>query len=464
MGGALLLASALGLSLLTGPALAMPTRDVAVATSVTPVVPEPRKEARPVLWCDTPSQLDCVESLEFQVDGSWRTATVDNFVNWGGKRIPVLNTEGLVHEGGRTQVIGEVFERYDVDGDTHPAYQLQLQSWPQGQVLWDPPINRCEGGDPSRPGGKDPCWRAPWLADAMYRMTFRSSKLQPILAKTSLTDMQTTYAKIDGGVRFSLAGRPGASQWVLDYSVAERKDAFDALTYEWGGMISDARGANGLGGGCAGLGIITAYSNGNGGQTPRWDPRTGTLAYGIAGFHFDPDGKTYRGQAEIFIPGQLARCLWQVDPRRVVGMEIEVYTENGEETAGTKSVGYDAEMDLVKMIAIDFTYSEKQIVARSTPVAAKPGKKACDPAKVLCVTVDKARKTAKVSVSKMPGNSGDVVAVALRGSREDGNTQVTARVNKGKASFSVQLSGAKSKGQVWVLRTQSTFISSFQVA
>jgi hypothetical protein len=56
-----------------------------------------------------------------------------------------------------------------------------------------------------------------------------------------------------------------------------------------------------------------------------------------------------------------------------------------------------------------------------------------------------------------------VVAVALRGSREDGNTQVTGRVNKGKASFSVPLSGAKSKGQVWVVRTQSTFISSFQV-
>jgi len=142
-------------------------------------------------------------------------------------------------------------------------------------------------------------------------------------------------------------------------------------------------------------------------------------------------------------------------------MEVEVYTENGEEAAGTKSIAYDVKADVVKMIAIDFTYSKKQIAARPTPIAAVPGKKACDAANLVCVTVDRARKTAKVSVVKVTGAS-EVLAVALRGTREDG-PEVKVSVKKGKASLTLKLAGAKSQGEVWVVRTPSTFISSFQV-
>lgn len=455
LGGALGIAVGMSLALVTGSAAAMTPSEVST----------PRANVSPVLWCESDTDLDCIESVEFEVDGAWQATTLAEVVDWGGKPVRVLNTPGLAHEAGRTQLIAEVFERYDVDGDEHPAYQLQIQSWPQDDgesVLWDPPINRCVDGNPSDPTGSDPCWRAPWLAETNYRMTFRSSKLQPILAMTNIQDMQTSYESISGGVRFSLAGRPGPSQWVLDYAVAERTDTFDGVTYEWGGLITDARGANGLGADCAGLGIATAYSNGNGGQMPRWDPRTGSLSYGVRGFHYSPDGKVYRGQGEVFIPGDLARCLWKVDPRQTARMEIEVFGEDGGEIAGTKSIAYDVQEDVVKMIAIDFTYSQKQIVARPTPTAVKAGKKACNNTKTLCVTLDKKRKKAKVSVVKV-GGAREVLALALRGAREDGKTQVRTPVKKGKATVTIKLNGSKSRGQVWVVRTPSSLIGSFQV-
>jgi hypothetical protein len=465
LGGALLLASMLGLSLLTGPASAMP----ADGGSTAPAAPaEPRKRAvLPV--CESPSAMNCIESIEYKADGQWLMGILrvgryvisedgnGNIVY--GDDYYEYQTPGLLHEGDRASVLAILIERDDVNGPPYGAYQFILQTWPQdADLFWDPPINRCEDKNLNRPGS-GPCARTAWLADTEYRFTFRTSTLAPIIAVSSVVGLSTSLQEIAGGLRVAITGRPGPSQFWPD----EETDSFRGITYGWEGFIADARARNGILEACQGLGIATAYSNGYGGQMPEWDARAGSLSFGVGGFHYAPDGSVYKGEAEIYVPGPLARCMWNVDPRQTARMEVEIFTENGEEVAGTKAISYDAESDVVKLIATNFTYSNKQIVARSTPVAAKPGKKACDPVKVLCVTVDKTRKTAKVSVSKVPGNSGDVVAVALRGSREDGNTQVTGRVNKGKASFSVPLSGAKSKGQVWVLRTQSTFISSFQV-
>ena len=420
-----------------------------------------RKAIQAVPWCASEAQWNCIESVEYLVDGQWQMAVVAELPPWGGA---VLDSPGLTHEMGRTQIRAEAFERYDVDGTEHPAYQLQLQAWPHGKVLLDPAFPYCDAskeGQGNPQPGTDPCIRGPWLAETSYRMTFRSSRFQPILAMTSMTEMQTNFEEIPGGVSFSLSGRPGASQMTYGWGPGADADKVDAISYEWAGLITDARGVNGLGGGCAGLGIVTAHSNGYGGQMPQWDSKTGSLSFGVGGRHYAPDGSLYKGRAEIFVPGPLARCMWKVDPRQTARMEVEVYTENGEEAAGTKSIAYDAQADLVKMIAIDFTYSRKEIAARPTPITAAPGKKACDVGKTVCVTVDRIRKSAKVSVAKATGST-EVVAVALRGTREDG-PQVEAPVKNGKASFTLKLSGSKSKGQVWVVQTRSTFISSFQV-
>ena len=459
-GGALLATAVLGLSILTGPASAVvPVEPINNAETVSAAEPRKRDFLPP---CATPNSMNCIESIEFQVDGQWKTGTLLPPDGPDSPQTYAFETPGLVHEGGRTAVAAGLIERDDINGPPYAAYQLQLQSWPQNDVvLWDPPINRCVNGDPSKPTGKDPCWRAPWLAETFYRFTFRTSTLIPIFAQASVVEMDTSITEIPGGLRVSLSGKPGGSQWVLDYEVAERKDQFDAVTYEWGGFLSDARAKGGSLASCQGLGIASAYSNGNGGQMPEWEARTGTLSFGTGGFHYGPDGKVYRGLAEIFVPGPLARCMWQVDPRQTARMEIEVFGEDGGEVAGTKSIGFDVAQDLVKMIAIDFTYSEKEIAARPTPIDAKPGKKECDVTNTVCVTVDRSRKSAKVSVAKVGGAS-EVLAVALRGTREDG-PQIGAPVRKGKASLTVKLSGAKSKGQIWVVRTPATFISSFQV-
>ena len=454
-----LCAIALMLSGVGGPAL---TPALAGPLPQASTKPEPRlRQFLPP--CSSETSMNCIESIEYQVDGEWRTGVL---VPPEGPDTPETysySTPGLTHEGGRTAVSAGLIERDDINGPPYAAYQFQLQAAPHGTgTLWDPPINRCVGGDPRDPTGTDPCWRAPWLADAEYRMTFRTSTLIPIFVQSSVTNMATSISEIDGGRRVSVSGRPGASQWVLSYEVAERTDAFDAVTYEWGGFFSDVRARGGVLTACQGLGIVTAYSNGNGGQMPEWDAKTGSLSFGTGGFHYAPNGSVYKGQAEVFVPGPLARCMWKVDPRQTARMEIEVYAENGEEAAGTKSIAYDVKQDLVKMIAIDFTYSEKDVVARPAPLAAAPGKKTCDAAKTVCVTVDRARGAAKISLAKMK-NTSEVFAVAVRGTQEDGGTQVRAAVKAGKASLTVKLSGAKSQGQLWVIRSAGAYISSFQV-
>ena len=407
--------------------------------------------------CAGPDSMNCIESIEYLLDGEWRAGAL---LPHDGPDTPFTygyGTPGLVHEAGRTAVNAGLIERDDVNGPPYAAYQFQLQAHPHGtDVLWDPPINRCENRDPGKPG-TGPCWRAPWLAETDYRFTFRTNTLVPIFARSSAIGLAVSVEGIPGGRRVAVTGRPGPGQFWGD----EKADRAEAITYEWEGFIADARARNGVLAECQGLGVATAYSNGNGGFMPEWDARTGSLVFGVTGLHYGPDGKVYRGRAEVLVPGPLARCMWKVDPRQTARMEVEVYTENGEEAAGTKSIAYDAQADLVKMIAIDFTYSQKQIAARPTPIDARPGKKACDVTNTVCVTVDRARKSAKVSVAKVTG-AREIVAVPLRGSREDG-PQVGAPVKRGKASFTVRLAGAKSQGQVWVVRTPSTFISSFQV-
>ena len=464
IGGALLSTAVLGLSFLTGPASAVVPAEVP-STLVSPA----KRDFLP--YCETPQAMNCIESIEYQMDGEWKTSNVKvgrwiisedgngNIVY--GDTYYEFETPGIVHEGGRTSVTAALIERDDINGPPYAAYQFHIQSWPQDrQVLWDPPVLRCEDGDPSK-SGIDPCWRAPWLADVDYRFTFRTSTLKPIFVQSSVVGTTTSIENVPGGLRVAVAGRPGPSQWGGDDAPGQGKDQFWAVTYEWAGFVTDARARNGVLAECDGLGIATAYSNGYGGQIPEWDSRTGTLSFGTSGFHYAPDGSVYRGRAEVFVPGELARCMWKVDPRQTARMEVEVYTENGEEAAGTKSIAYDAQADLVKMIAVDFTYSQKQIAARPTPVPTQLGKKACDGDNLFCVTVDRARKTAKISVAKVTGAS-EVLAVALLGTREAG-PQVKAPVKKGKASFTVKLAGAKSKDQIWVVRTPSTFISSFQV-
>ena len=444
IGGALGLIAALGLSLLTGPASAIVPAD------------EPRRDLSDETFlpgCTTPEQMECIEGVDYLLDGQWQSAvgpltvkTIESDDGNGnieyGQDLTYFDTPGLLHAEGAGQVAPQLIVSPNINGPEFPAYKVALQ-----------PVavegDRYQSVDPTG------------LQRTTYRLRFRTSELQPIFSQMTTVGAITTMEAIAGGLRVSLTGEPGPSQFVKDYAVSDRTDTFDAVSYEWGGFLSDARFAD-PGGTCVGLGLVTAYSNGNGGQIPQWDRRTGSLSFGTGGYHYGPDGKVYRGRAEVTVPGALARCLWQVDPRQTSRIEIEVFGDGGEEVAGTKSINYDASADVIRMIAIDFTYSEKQIVARPTPIDAKASKQACDPSKIVCVTVDRARKSAKVSLAKVKGVS-SVVAVALDGNREDGRTQVTAPVKKGKATLTVKLAGSMSKGQVWVVRTPSTFIGSFQV-
>lgn len=444
-GGAFGLIAVLGLSLLTGPAAA--------------VVPslEPRNDFGDEVFlpgCTTAEQMECIEAIDYILDGQWVSApgpfvvkTIESSDGNGGNIVygpdkTYFDSPGLTHAGGAGQLAPQLIISPYINGPEYPAYKFALQPTSVGEDI----------SGPIDPAG---------LASTTYRMTFRTAQLRPIFANMTSIGAQVTATAIPGGLRVSLSGEPGPSQFVGDEALAEKEDRFEAITREWYGFITDARFLDSEGR-CDGKGIVAAYSNGYGGQPPEWDPRTGSLSFGTNGYHYGPDGEVYKGRAEVYVPGELARCLWQVDPRRTSRVEIEVYTDSGDEAAGTKSIAYDADTDMIRMIAIDFTFSRKDIVARPTPLKAKAGKTVCSVGRTMCVSLDRASKSAKVTVAKVSGAS-EVVAVAMRGAREDGKTQIQSPLRKGKATITVKLAGAKSKGQLWVLRTPSDFISSFEV-
>jgi hypothetical protein len=445
IGGALLVIAGLGLSLLTGPVSAV------APTSLRDVVSGSTNEETFLPSCSDAGAMECIEALEFKLGGRWQSApgpfivkTVvsddDNGNIIYGRDLTYFDTPGLLHAEGVSQIAAFVVVSPYINGPEYPAYKVDLQAV---EVRND----RYRNVDPAR------------LDQTSYRLTFRTANLRPIFSQLTTVDAETSVSPVPGGLRVSVSGEPGPSQFAGDN---DQTDTALAITYGWFGFITDARARGGVLTECQGLGIVTAYSNGYGGQMPEWDGKTGTLSFGTSGFHYAPDGSVYKGRAEVFVPGPLARCMWKVDPRQTARMEIEVYAENGEEAAGTKSISYDAKADLVKMIASDFTFSEKQIAARPSPIEAEVGKKVCDAAKSMCVTVDRSRKTARVALTKVM-RANEVTAIALAGTREQSATQVRTRVTKGKASLTLKLSGPQAKGQVWVVRTPSTFISSFRV-
>lgn len=447
MGGVLALATVLGLVVVPGPALGMPVAATAPDAGAT------SNDETFLPACLTPEAMECIEAVDYVVDGQWVSApgpfivkTIESSDGQGDDTVygpdkVYFDTPGLTHVEDAGQVAPNVIISPGINGPEFPAYKVLLQ-----------PISVRDGVYSDVPPDG--------LQRTQYRLSFRTAQLQPMFSKVGMVDAETSVEPIEGGLRVSVAGEPGPSQFVADYDEADRTDTFSGLTYEWGGFISDARFAD-PGGRCVGKGIIAAYSNGHGGWPPEWNRQTGSLSFGTGGYHYWPNGKVYKGRAEVTVPGPLAECLWGVDPRRTARVEIEVFSDEGEEVAGTKTVNYDAEEDVVRIIAIDFTYSKKDIVARPTPLLAKAGKKSCTADKTLCVTIDRKRQSAKVTVSEIKG-ANEMFAAQVAGAREIGKAR-SAAVKKGTASFTLGLNGAGSRGQVWILRTASTFVSSFQV-
>jgi hypothetical protein len=124
-GGALLLSAGLGLSLLTGP-----------ASADAPVLVEPKTQLQPshelnpafkrveLPACQTADSMNCIESIEYLLDGQWRTGIL-KVGRWTTGEDPDGNpiygdpyyeyqTPGLEHEGGRTSVVAMLVERDDV--------------------------------------------------------------------------------------------------------------------------------------------------------------------------------------------------------------------------------------------------------------------------------------------------------------------------------------------------------------
>ena len=117
---------------MTGPASAIvPTGESFVSLVAAAAKPQPRlMEFLPP--CSTPQSMNCIESIEYQVDGEWLAGVLVPHDGPDEPQTYSYSTPGLIHEDGRSAVSAGLIERDDINGPSQPAYSFQLQASPHG--------------------------------------------------------------------------------------------------------------------------------------------------------------------------------------------------------------------------------------------------------------------------------------------------------------------------------------------
>ena len=220
------------------------------------------------------------------------------------------------------------------------------------------------------------CLSAPIFPDGtVLRIVTRVSWLAPSAITVRGKDVSTSIEELGSGARrITITGSPmllqsqggraeieaGRPQWVTS--------SFDF------GMF-DPRIESTPGGECAVDDPIILSNNAQGAGLPTWRSDQGRLDLSMAAPHHWSDGKTeWRGFYETVISGDVARCMWGVDPRVTSYLSLEVYDEDGQEKAATTAIGFKG--GLITVRAYDFTFSENTV---STQVKVKAGKKCFTP-------------------------------------------------------------------------------------
>jgi len=330
-----------------------------------------------ILACEREAQLDCVESI--------------GLVDAGGTYTPGTlirgNTFDVTHRTDGVKPYAEHTQIWDVPGLVVDGKDANIEiamamggdeghGFPGLNMMINFADVDLRPSTPTDPYGcrfidRGQCLSPPIFPDGtVLRIVTRVSWLAPSAITVRGKDVTTSIEEIGTGARrITITGSPmllqsqggraeieaGRPQWVTS--------SFDFGMY-------DPRLESTPGGECAVDDPIILANNAQGAGLPSWRSDQGRLDLRMAAPHHWSDGKTeWRGFYETVISGDVARCMWGVDPRVTSYLSLEVYDEDGQEKAATTAIGFKGGMITVR--AYDFTFSSNTVSAQ---VKVKAGK------------------------------------------------------------------------------------------
>jgi hypothetical protein len=359
--------------------------------------------------CASDSQLDCVESVAAQLNGSWVLGTpTDSLV--GNSR--TWNIPGVVNLNGSTQV--SVTHKVNYTGNL--LLQTQINAVPVNGSSGDLDQN-------SLPLG------------VKFRAVVRTSWVLPTHVSGKSTETKVTVEKLatSGASRIAMEGIPTVHMIALDNSTITSPTGKGANDVRVLGMtVSDGRFYP-VKKECIEKSTIMTSENGYGHPLPTY--ADGKFDLKLQSPHFRTDGVTeHIGVYEAFIPTDMAECLWAEPISSTDVFAASVFETAGEAKPATTTVTVTSEGVVIK--ASGFTYSSPtiRVSKSSSPKASttvQAGSTLASPTGVKAVG---AKQTASVSFARQQGVRYSVSAT--KGSTKRtfvcslGKTRVTCKASR----------------------------------
>jgi hypothetical protein len=357
----------------------------------------------------TAVQLDCVESIAAQLNGTWVLGTATESLV-GDSR--TWNIPGVVNLNGSTQV--SVTHKVNYTGNL--LLQTQINAVPVNGSSGDLDQN-------SLPLG------------VKFRAVVRTSWVLPTHVSGKSTETKVTVEKLatSGASRIAMEGIPTVHMIVLDNSTITSPTGKGANDVRVLGMtVSDGRFYP-VKKECIEKSTIMTSENGYGHPLPTY--ADGKFDLKLQSPHFRTDGVTeHIGVYEAFIPTDMAECLWAEPISSTDVFAASVFETAGEAKPATTTVTVTSEGVVIK--ASGFTYSSPtiRVSKSSSPKASttvQAGSTLASPTGVKAVG---AKQTASVSFARQQGVRYSVSAT--KGSTKRtfvcslGKTRVTCKASR----------------------------------
>jgi hypothetical protein len=375
--------------------------------------------------CVTAVQLDCVESIAAQLNGTWVLGTATESLV-GDSR--TWNIPGVVNLNGSTQV--SVTHKLNYTGNAF--LQTQINAVPVNGSSGDLDQN-------SLPLG------------VKFRAVVRTSWVLPTHVSGKSTETKVTVEKLatSGASRIAMEGIPTVHMIVLDNSTITSPTGKGANDVRALGMtVSDGRFYP-VKKECVEKSTIMTSENGYGHPLPTY--ADGKFDLKLQSPHFRTDGVTeHIGVYEAFIPTDMAECLWAEPISSTDVFAASVFETAGEAKPATTTVTVTSEGVVIK--ASGFTYSSPtiRVSKSSSPKAsatAQVGSTLASPTGVKAVG---AKQTASVSFARQQG-------VRYSVSATKGSTKKTFVCSLGKTRITCKASRlAAGKWKVTVVATSGS--------
>lgn len=316
--------------------------------------------------CATASDLDCLESVEAYINGTWVKGTTtgrtgaDASGAFGSNEFRI---SGLVNEDGKDLV--EVQNGINYTGNVFHQVNVFASTLDKFKVPWESGRTDCT----YKTDGK--CMREGNLQSGVkIRVVTRSSWVLPTHISTKLTEQKVTAEKlsVSGATKITAEGIPMYYMGVSDDAELTKADGRGSWgILQFGFTVSDGRFYP-IKKDCIEKPTMSIADNAYGHSVPSF--ANNQLDLKLNAPHFRPDGKTeHVGAYDATIPLETATCLWGTTIKSASQLTVEVIEGTGGVVrTATTSVNVTSESILIK--ASGFTFSSPTVRVKLSPEAA----------------------------------------------------------------------------------------------